>query len=438
MHRKSTDHATSAIENAIRTSSSPSGLRVTDLRVTVVRAQNYHAILRIDTNQGVYGLGEVRDGAHEDTALRLKSLLIGQNPCNVDYLFRSIKHYGGDSREAGGVCAIEIALMDLVGKVYGVPCYQLLGGKFRDRVRIYGDTPTPQNLTPEGYVDVVMSRKRLGLDFIKFDLSAHLFEATAGALIGKTTRHEYPQYRQWYAPGGGAGARISAAGIKYAAEICAAIRSAVGDGVSLCTDHFGEGFVTADEAIRIGHALEPFDLAWIEDVLAWTDIAGHKKVADALLTPVASGEDLYLFEGFREAIETRAFDVIHPDMLSSGGMMETRRISEHAERHGIPTALHACCSPVAFMANVHLGAALPSLLAVEHHALDVPWWRDLVTGLEPDYLTDGYVAVPDRPGLGIDLNEEVIRAHLEPGTQFFGPTDEWNRERVGFLGHHIR
>jgi L-alanine-DL-glutamate epimerase-like enolase superfamily enzyme len=153
---------------------------------------------------------------------------------------------------------------------------------------------------------------------------------------------------------------------------------------------------------------------------------------------VASGEDLYLFEGFREAIETRAFDVIHPDMLSSGGMMETRRISEHAERHGIPTALHACCSPVAFMANVHLGAALPSLLAVEHHALDVPWWRDLVTGLEPDYLTDGYVAVPDRPGLGIDLNEEVIRAHLEPGTQFFGPTDEWNRERVGFLGHHIR
>jgi L-alanine-DL-glutamate epimerase-like enolase superfamily enzyme len=90
------------------------------------------------------------------------------------------------------------------------------------------------------------------------------------------------------------------------------------------------------------------------------------------------------------------------------------------------------------MANVHLGAAVASLTAVEHHALDIPWWTDLVTGLPPDYLDEGYVAVPDAPGLGIDLNEEVVRAHLEPGKDFFGDTAEWNRERVGFLGHHVR
>jgi L-alanine-DL-glutamate epimerase-like enolase superfamily enzyme len=438
MPRNAGEAALGALEDAVRSHSMPSALRITDMRVATVRAAGINPILKIDTNQGVCGLGEVRDGAHADTAMRLKYLLLGQNPCNVEYLFKSIKRYGGDSREAGGVCAVEIALMDLVGKVYGIPCYQLLGGKFRDRVRIYGDTPTPKNMTPEGFVEVVMARRALGLSFIKFDLSARLFERTPGALVGSATKYQYPQYRQWYAPGSGPGARMSETGLALAAEICAAVRAAVGSEVSLCTDHFGEGFVTADEAIRIGRAIEPYNLAWIEDVLPWTDIAGHKKVADALLTPVAAGEDLYLFEGFREAIETRAFDVIHPDMLSAGGLTETKKIADHAERHGIPTALHACCSPVGFMANVHLGAAIASLLAIEHHALDIPFWTDLVTGLAPDYLSDGYVTVPDAPGLGVDLNEEAMRAHLVEGTACFAPSDEWNRERVGFLGHHVR
>lgn len=426
-----------SIENSVRRMSEPSKLQITDIRVATIVGHGYYPILRIDTNQGIYGLGEVRDGAHPDTALRLKHLLIGQNPCNVDYLFKSIKRYGGDSREAGGVCAIEIALMDLVGKVYGIPCYQLLGGKYRDKVRLYGDTPAPRNQTPEGYVEVVMRRRAMGLTFIKFDLPPRLFDKTPGALIGSPTKYEYHQYNQWYVPGRGPGARISERGVALAAEITAAVRAAVGDEVSLCTDHFGEGYVTADEAIRIGKALEPYNLAWIEDVMPWRDIAGHKKVADALLTPVAAGEDLYLFEGFREAIETRAFDIIHPDMLSSGGLSETKRIADHAERYGIPTALHACCSPVGFMANVHLGASIASLVAVEHHGLDLPFFRDLVKGLDADYMADGYVTVPDAPGLGIDLNEEVIRENLRKKDTYFLDTAEWNDLRVGadFRGH---
>ncbi len=429
--------APAAMENAVRRASEPSRLRITDLRVATIRACGLHPIIRIDTNQGVYGLGEVRDGGHPDTAMRLKPLLVGQNPCNVEYLFRRIKRYGGESREAGGVCAVEIALMDLVGRVYGIPCHQLLGGKFRDKVRIYGDTPTPHEPTPEAFAAVVRSRKAMGLTFIKFDLSSHMFEGVPGALVGTDALYEYPQNRQFHTPGRGAGARISERGLDLVREVCRAVRAEVGPEVSLCTDHFGEGFVTVDEAIRVGRAVEPFNLAWVEDVLPWTDIAGHKRVADALLTPVAAGEDLYLFEGFREAIETRAFDVIHPDMLSSGGLTETKRIADHAERHQIPTALHACCSPVAFMANVHLGASLASLIAVEHHGLDVPWWADVVTGPDPDYLQDGYVTVPDAPGLGIDLNEEVMRERLVEWSGYFEPSDEWDRERVGFLGHLV-
>lgn len=419
------------IENNVRTGSRPSELRITDMRIATIRGHGFYPILRLDTNQGISGLGEVRDGASPDTALRLKHLILGQNPCNVDYLFKMIANYGGDSREAGGVCGIEIALMDLVGKVYGIPCYQLLGGKYRDKVRLYGDTPAPRTLTPEGYVEVVKRRQAMGLTFIKFDLPPRLFENTPGALVGQATQHEYWQYKQWFSPGRGPGARIGRKAIDLCVDITRAVREAVGDDISLCTDHFGEGFCTADEAIRLGHALEPFDLAWIEDPLPWTDIAGHKKVSDALLTPVAAGEDWYAWGGFAEAIETRAVDIIHPDMLSSGGLTETKRIADYAERFNIPTALHACCSPVGFMANVHLGAAVASLVAVEHHGLDLPFFTDLVTGLDADYMQDGYVTVPDRPGLGIELNEEEIGRRLRDGASLFADTSEWNRKRVG-------
>src|SRR5258706_6921344 len=143
------------VENAIHTHSRPSELKITDMRLAVVASIYDYPILRLDTNQGVYGLGEVRDAGHVENALQFKSILLGQNPCNVDMIFRAIKHFGHCGREAGGVSGIEIALWDLVGKVYGVPCYQFLGGKYRDRVRIYADTPAPAEATPAGYIEAV-------------------------------------------------------------------------------------------------------------------------------------------------------------------------------------------------------------------------------------------------------------------------------------------
>ncbi|MFC0406676.1 mandelate racemase/muconate lactonizing enzyme family protein [Roseomonas elaeocarpi] len=420
------------VESVVSTHSRPSELRITDMRVAVVTGHCYYPIIRIDTNQGVYGLGEVRDGGHPENALQFKHMLIGQNPCNVDMIFRAMRRYGNWGREGGGVSGIEIALWDLVGKIYGVPCYQFLGGKYRDRVRLYGDTPVPDDASPEGYARAVRGRAEMGLTFIKFDLKPKLFEMTPGGVIGQPTRYEYDLAKAARAPSSGRGAKLSEAGIAAAVEIVAAVRREVGNDVSLCIDHFGEGYVTADEAIRLGKALEPFNLAWLEDPLPWHDIEGHRRVADALLTPVAGGEDLYLWDGFREAIETRAFDVLHPDLLSSGGMLETKNIADYGERHGLPTALHCACSPIGFMANVHCGAAISSLVALEHHGLDVPFWADLVTGLDTDYMNEGYVKVPEAPGLGIDLNPEVVEANLRtPGTMFL-PTESWNRKKIGF------
>jgi L-alanine-DL-glutamate epimerase-like enolase superfamily enzyme len=426
------DEAIGRAEGAIRTHSSPSALRITDLRVAVVASNYDYPIIRLDTNQGVYGLGEVRDAGHAENVLQYKSILLGQNPCNVDMIFRAIKPYGNHAREGGGVSGIEIALWDLIGKVYGVPCYQLLGGKYRDRVRLYGDTPAPGDPNPETYAAAVRSRMARGLTFIKFDLRPRLFEMAGGGLVGAPTRHEYDLGWRLRAPGSGPGARLTRRGIEAAQEITAAVRAAAGPNISLCTDHYGEGYMTFDEVIRLGRALEDFDLAWLEDPMPRTDIAGHKRVADALLTPIAAGEDLYLWDGFREAIETRAFDILHPDLLTAGGMMETKKIADYGERYGIPTALHCAGSPIGFMANVHCAAAIPSLLAVEHHGLDLPFWTSLVTGLAADYMSDGYVTVPDKPGLGVDLNLEAIEANLRtPGTMFL-PTEQWNTPKLGF------
>jgi L-alanine-DL-glutamate epimerase-like enolase superfamily enzyme len=155
-------------------------------------------------------------------------------------------------------------------------------------------------------------------------------------------------------------------------------------------------------------------------------------VADALRTPIAAGEELYLWDGFRELIEKRAVDILHPDLLTSGGMLETKKIADYGERYGLPTALHCAGSPIAFMANVHCAAAIPSFLSLEHHGLDLPFWEGLVTGLPADYMADGYVAVPEKPGLGVDLNYEGIETNLRtPGTMFLA-TDDWNTPKLGF------
>jgi L-alanine-DL-glutamate epimerase-like enolase superfamily enzyme len=416
-------------EDAINTYSSPSDLRITDMRMAVVASNYDYPILRIDTNQGVYGLGEVRDAGHKENALQFKNMLVGQNPCNIDMIFRTIKKFGNWGREGGGVSGIEIALWDLIGKVYGVPCYQMLGGKYRSHIRLYADTPRPTEMTPEAYVKRVMGRKDMGMTFIKFDVGLHVLEDHPHGTVGTPTLYEHHMRHGQPIVGTQQGTQLTEHGIAKFVEIVAAVREAVGWDMPLAIDHFGP--LSVKDGIRLGHALEPFGLAWMEDIIPWTDVEGNRRVTEAINVPTANGEDIYLWDGFREPIEKHAFDIIHPDLLSSGGMAETKRIADYAERYGIPTALHFAGSPMALMANVHCGAAIPSLIALEMHALDLPFWKNLVTGLDDPLIVDGYVKVPDKPGLGIDLNYEGIEANLRfPG--LFEPTDEWNNPKLGF------
>jgi L-alanine-DL-glutamate epimerase-like enolase superfamily enzyme len=420
------------VENAVNTYSRPTDLKITDMRIAVVASNYDYPIIRIDTNQGVYGIGEVRDAGHKENALQFKSMLLGQNPCNVDMIFRAIKRFGNWGREGGGVSGIELALWDLVGKVYGVPCYQFLGGKYRDKVRVYADTPTPEEQTPEAYAQRVMGRKKMGLTFIKFDIGPAILTAGEETLIGQPAKYDYLMAYRGVAPGTGFGQRVTDKGIALMAEVAKAVRDAAGWEVSLCIDHFGHGYMTAKEVIRLGKALEPYGLAWMEDPMPWSDVDGHLEVTRAINVPTAAGEELYLWDGFQEMIEKRAVDIIHPDLLTSGGMLETKRIADYAERFGIPTALHFAGSPIACMANVHCAAAIPSFVALENHALDLPFWTSLVTGMDDPFMEEGYIRVPDKPGLGVDLNLEGIEANLRWPGELFLPTEEWNKPKLGF------
>jgi L-alanine-DL-glutamate epimerase-like enolase superfamily enzyme len=400
-----------------RESFNSSTLKITDVRTIIVGANFEYPIIKIETNQGVYGLGEIRDGGNREYALQFKGLLLDQNPLNIESLFRKMKDrtgqrmhgfsgYGG--RESGGISAVEIALWDIIGKVYEIPVYQLLGGKYRDHIRIYADTPTPEEPTPQGFAERVLARKKMGIDFIKFDMGIYILQKAkvADSLTGN---------------------RPTEKGVKYMASCVEAVREAVGWDIPLAIDHFGP--LSVKDCIRVGNALEKFTLAWLEDLRPEHDVDGMQEITRAIKTPTLIGEGLFLLDGFREIIDKRAVDLIQPDLATAGGIRETKRIADYAEeRSSMFTVQHFAGSPISFMANIHAAAAIHNFVALEHHGLDIPWWNDLVTGMPQPLLENGYVKVPEKPGLGIDLNENVIRQHLKyPELGYFEPTPEWNK-----------
>ena len=410
-----------AVQN-VNKNSRPSELKITDLRVaTVARAPMTDPIIRIDTNQGIYGLGEVRDGASKTYALFLKSRILGENPCNIDKIFRKIKQFGGHSRQAGGVCAIEMALWDLAGKAYGVPVWQMLGGKFRDKIRCYADTTESHD--PVVYGQRLKARKEQGFTWLKMDLGIDLMENVPGTIT-------HPEGE----PIGGfgnkqhffTGIELTPKGVEVMADYVGKVREQVGYDIPLSADHFGH--IGVNSCIKLGKALERYNMAWLEDMIPWQYTDLWKKITDAVDIPTLTGEDIYLKEGFIELAKNHAVDILHPDLATSGGILETHKIGDMIQEYGVAMAMHFAGSPVSCMANVHVAAATENFLVLENHSVDVPWWSDLVEGVEKPIVNHGFVTVPDKPGLGVVLNEEVVKKHLgEPG--YFEPTPQWDKER---------
>jgi L-alanine-DL-glutamate epimerase-like enolase superfamily enzyme len=426
------EQMTSKVQRASR----PSELKITDMRVAVINDSGRKPIIRLDTNQGIYGLGEVRDGADERYALMLKSRLLGLNPCNIEMLFRIIRQFGYHGRQGGGVSAVEMALWDLCGKAYGVPVWQLLGGRFRDKIRLYADTPGVND--PQGFADKLKKRiDEQGFTWLKMDLGIHLVNKTEGNIVNNKFWGGLAQYdlRDYMGYGNTlhpfTQVQITDKGLEDLEKYVDTIRSAVGYEMPLSSDHFGH--FDLNNSIRFGEAMERFRLAWVEDMVPWFDTARWKTVSDALKTPTCTGEDIFMLkDGFKPLLDAKAVDIIQPDLATAGGIMETKKIGDYAEECGVAMALHMAGTPVCFMANVHCAAATQNFLALEHHSVDVPWWGNLVkmTGDQP-MVSNGFANVPlEAPGLGIELNEEEIKTHLLPSAKgYFEPTPEWDQKR---------
>ncbi len=429
-----TQHDSARPEDHVRTSSRPSELRITDLRTATVGWDRWHfTIVRIDTNQGLCGYGEVRDLASKTYALLLKSRLLGENPCNVDRLFRRIKQFGHHGRQGGGVSGVEMALMDLAGKAYGVPAYALAGGTFRDRVRMYCDTPNEPTGTAMGHK--LTERLARGFTMLKMDLGVQPLVGIPGTLSwprgmlpGDPSDQMERMLHVHHVMHPFTHVRLTPKGIAMLCHYVEQVRAVVGDAVPIAADHFGH--IGVDDCIRLGQALEPYNLAWLEDLVPWQFTDMWVQIERALNTPVCTGEDIFGLEGFRPLLQARAVDVIHPDLATSGGILETKKIGDLAQEYGISMALHMAGTPISTLASVHCAAATENFIALEHHFSDVPFWDDFVDGLPKPLIQDGYIRVPDGPGLGFDVNEDAIKEHLVPEDPgYFEPTPQWDTQR---------
>ncbi len=417
--------------NPAQTWSRPSRLKITDIRGCTVASNYDYPIIKIYTNQDVYGLGEVRDAGHLGQALILKPYLVGRDPLDIEGIMESLKPYSGHGRFGGGFSAVDMALFDIAGKVLGVPAYKILGEKVRDKIPMYGDTNA--SMDPAIYAKRARIRVQTWkLKHLKMDLVPRLIRDREGAF-----ENGIP----------------TAKGLEYWGEYVETIREAIGYDVSLGADHFGR--MTVDSGIRLGEAMAKPSrkLAYIEDVVPYRApdaVEMMRQITERSPTPTLGYEDLFGLSGFKPFINEGAVSIIHPDMETSGGLMETKKIANYAYRHGIKTMFHHAGSPVGAMASVHCACTIRGFICMENHAMDIPWWEDLVTGPVKPLIEDGHYTVPEKPGLGVELNDEVVQRYLrepkylhkagyfEPSPEFDQPIDwqEAIKKRI-IGGYHV-
>ncbi len=412
-----------------------SNLKITDMQVFDLDGlPKKITLIKIFTNSGVVGYGELRDASSRNYATMLKSRILGENPLNIDKIFRKIRQFGNHSRQGGGVSGVEVALMDIAGKYWNVPCWQLMGGKYRDAIRIYCDTDVDAGAGDGGMSMGRALKKRMsdGFTMLKMDLGIGLLMNMPGMLNAPLgLLDEMKQYASYTTdvPHGSAqlsdlrwkaydlntmehpftGIHITEKGMDYLENYVQTVRSGIGYDIPLAIDHFGH--VCAEDCIRFALRVEKYNPAWFEDPVPWQYTDQYRMIRERTSIPLCTGEDIYGLDAFKGLIDHHAISIAHPDVLTAGGMRETKRIGDYAYEHGVAVALHMAESPVGAMAAVHVGAALPQLLAMEFHSADTADWQDIVTGLPMPLIQGGFIQVPDKPGLGIDslVEDELVR-----------------------------
>jgi gluconate/galactonate dehydratase len=410
-------------------------MRIVRLKTAVVEGNFDWTFVKLETDEGINGLGECFFAPGLTSILRsLEPVIQGEDPRNIHRLFRKMQlAVSGAGSVAGivynAISGIEAALWDLLGQWLEVPIYQLLGGKFRDRIRLYADCHGGEAL--ESLDDVLRSRAPSWIAGESQHVSRDYFEESQEPplLPDQVRKHAGAMRAKGYTalkfdldvPGTGGmdsnNRSLSNTAIDRMVQLVAAAREAVGMEVDLAVDCHWRYNVS--DVLNLARELEPFRLLWLEDPVPPGNVEALRAVSSRIRIPVATGENLFLFAGFREILQTHAVAIATPDLQKVGGLSVTFQIARFADEQTIPIAPHNISSPIGTLAAAHLCAAIPNFLVLEFHAAHVPFWNDLIDGLEKPLIEKGFIHLPERPGLGIKLNEEVARKYARKGEPFF-------------------
>ena len=393
----------SAVERA-NLSSRPSDLEITDVKCGYIR--NGHSLfVKVYTNQDIWGCGEGVD-ATPGTYHLVKMFgqrIRGENPLDVHRLFESVRRSGFFEGAQSGMyvavlSAVETALWDLAGKALNVPVYQLLGGKFRDRIRVYMDTALYQFRlpTPEQFAESARAAADMGFTAVKFDLDQG------------NDPNKYDRYN-WTA---------NRAELQRMVDQMTAAREAVGPNVDICADMHGR--YDAPTAQQVAKLMEPINLMWLEEPIPAENVEAYKLITESTSTPICAGENLYLAHGFRRLLEMGAVDIIMPDLQKAGGLGEGQRIANLANLYYVPFAPHMVASYLGAMASCHVCASVPNFMILEWQTYfhSNPMFDEIVTYDGPK-VEDGFITVSEKPGIGVEINEEGMRRYATEGMPFF-------------------
>jgi gluconate/galactonate dehydratase len=399
-------------------------MKITDMRTAIVKVDDFFKwiFIKVYTDEDITGVGEasgVMSFAREvKTAVEeFKPMLIGEDPLNTERLFQkmlrqfpSLPDWSGagmfrSGPSADAAAGIEIALWDIKGKYLNCPVYSLLGGKFRDKIRLYSDLHAEKaemegsysktQINVHGYINRAKEAIEKGFNAIKFDIDEHVPQS----MMPSTYERDH-----W-------NGSLNNTEIEKKAGIIAAVREAIGYDIDLAIDcHW---YYNTNSAIRLAKELEGLKLMWIEDPVPYSNMEAMKKITESVETPVLTGECLRNRHEFKDLIVNQAADIISPD-IPCNSLQEVKKIADFADIYFTPVAPHNVGSPVATMAATHVCATIPNFMILEYHHLSLPWWEKLIKTDRP-LIENGYVKVLDKPGLGIELNEEELVKHLDEG-----------------------
>jgi len=396
-----------SLSRAVQEASSPyrrPKLKITEVRTAEVRVHGYQVHVRVYTDQGIIGQGETTDAAQGNVPLihSFARLLMGQDPLNIEAAFERIRTSGVFAGAQAGqyvtaLTGVEIALWDIAGKALGLPIYQLLGGKVRDRVRIYCDSGAREMIPGDERAKARIHQiQEMGFTAAKIDID----DATDPARMDRVN---------WTASNGE---------IDHMLAKIAFTRELYPKNYDLAVDMHARYDATTGK--RVAKEVEPFKLMWLEEPVPAENIDAMREVRASTSTPICCGENIYMRWGFREILEKRAADIIMPDFQKTGGLLEARKIADMAHAYYVPVAPHAVTSPIGMMATAHVCAVIPNFLVQEWHWIDSPdLWRNWVK--EGEIIQKGYITPPERAGIGVEMNEDGARKAQVPGTPWFEP-----------------